>query len=141
MGEQLSISKYIHVAVAHVCNFVYLYMHWYSSVLSHCCAVRTDLSHRCVGDMYTLIGIAIMICLMQDGATPLFIASQRGLTEVVNLLITHGASLDKQHKVDSYCDDYDLVYFDEIIVSRTKWVHPHSYSAILVICFSCCLQI
>ena len=55
-----------------------------------------------------------MICLMQDGASPLFVASYGGLTEVVNLLITHGASLDKQHKVDAYCDDYDLVHFDEI---------------------------
>ena len=66
---------------------------------AHWCAVRTDLSHRCVGDMYTLIGIAIMICLMQDGATPLFMASQEGHSEVVNLLISHGANLDKSHEV------------------------------------------
>ena len=65
----------------------------------HCCAVRTDLSHRCVGDMYTLIGIAIMICLMQDGATPLYIASQEGHPKVVNLLISHGANLDKSCEV------------------------------------------
>ena len=79
--------------------YTYKYMHWYSSVLSHWCAVRTDLSHRCVGDMYTLIGIAIMICLMQNGATPLHIASQEGHLEVVNLLVSHGANLDKSDKV------------------------------------------
>ena len=111
MGEQFSISKHVHVVV---CSFVYPHVH----VLVFKCVIIVTLvrctkdlrlSHRCVGDMYTLTGIAIMICLMQDGATPLFSASQRGLTEVVNLLISHGASLDKQLKVDSYCDDY-LVY-------------------------------
>ena len=66
---------------------------------AHWCTVRTDLSHRCVGDMYTLIGITIMICLMQDGTTPLFIASQEGHSDVVNLLISHGANLDKSGEV------------------------------------------
>ena len=66
---------------------------------AHWCTVRTDLSHRCVGDMYILIGIAIMICLMQTGATPLFMASQEGHLDVVNLLISHGANLDKSCEV------------------------------------------
>ena len=47
--------------------------------------------------MYTCI--AIMICLMQDGATPLHIASQEGHSDVVNLLISHGANLDKSCEV------------------------------------------
>ena len=67
---------------------------------AHWCTVRTDFSHRCVGDMYTLIGIAIMICLMQDGVTPLFIASQNRHTKVVNLLISNRANLDKPREVD-----------------------------------------
>ena len=66
---------------------------------AHWCAVRTDRSHRCVGDMYTLIGVAIMICLMQDGVTPLFIASQEGHSDVVNLLISHEANQDKSCEV------------------------------------------
>ena len=66
----------------------------------HCCAVRTDHSHRCVGDMYTLSGIAIMICLMQDGATPLYIASHKGHSDVVNLLISNRANLDKPREVN-----------------------------------------
>ena len=67
---------------------------------AHWCTVRTDLSHRCVGDMYTLIDIAIMICLMQNGATPLHIASQEGHSDVVNLLISHGANVDKPREVN-----------------------------------------
>ena len=49
--------------------------------------------------MYTLIDIAIMICLMQDGATPLYMASEKGHPDVVNLLISHGANLDKSREV------------------------------------------
>ena len=51
--------------------------------------------------MYTLIGITIMVkfCLMQTGATPLYIASQEGHSDVVNLLISHGANVDKSLEV------------------------------------------
>ena len=49
--------------------------------------------------MYTLIGITIMTCLIQDGATPLFIASQLGHIAVVDVLIERRASVDKPMKV------------------------------------------
>ena len=40
-----------------------------------------------------------MICLVQDGVTPLFFASQEGHSDVVNLLISHGANVDKSREV------------------------------------------
>ena len=49
--------------------------------------------------VYTLIGIAIMICLIQDGATPLFAASGEGHIAVVEVLIERRASVDKPRKV------------------------------------------
>ena len=50
--------------------------------------------------MYTLIGIAIMVCLMQDGSTPLYVASQNGHSDVVNLLISNRANLDTSREVN-----------------------------------------
>ena len=67
----------------------------------HIAAVRTDLSHRCVGDndCVHIISIAIMICNMQDGATPLFVASQEGHTAVVEMLVLRGANVDQPMEV------------------------------------------
>ena len=37
--------------------------------------------------------------LTQDGATPLFIASERGHSDVVNILIRNGADVNKSMEV------------------------------------------
>ena len=68
-------------------------------VCGHIPAVRTDLNHRCVGDMCTLISIATMICLLQEGTTALYMASQMGHTKTVQLLLDNGASVDKPNMV------------------------------------------
>ena len=67
----------------------------------HIPAVRTGLNYRCVGDniMCTLISIATMICLMQEGTTPLYIAGQNGHTKTVQLLLDNGASVNKSNMV------------------------------------------
>ena len=68
-------------------------------VCGHIPAVRTGLNHRCVGNMCTLISIATMICLMQDGVTALYVASQEGHTEMVTMLLDKGADVDHPNKV------------------------------------------
>ena len=52
-----------------------------------------------VGNMCTLVTIASLFSLMQDGATPLCIASQGGHKGVVELLLEKGANIDHQNKV------------------------------------------
>ena len=46
-----------------------------------------------------IISIDIMICDIQDGATPLFIASQEGHAAVVEVLACRGANVDQPDKV------------------------------------------
>ena len=52
-----------------------------------------------VGNMCTLINIASLFSLMQNGYTPLYIASHKGHKEVVKLLIDKEATINKQIKV------------------------------------------
>ena len=68
-------------------------------VCGHVPAVRTGLNHRCIGEMCTLISIASMICFMQQGATPLYVASAYGHSETVQLLLDNSASVDKPNMV------------------------------------------
>ena len=48
----------------------------------------------------TLITIASLFSLMQDGATPLYVASLEGRKGVVKLLLEKGANIDQQDKVE-----------------------------------------
>ena len=49
--------------------------------------------------MCTLITIASLFSLMQDGDTPLYMASQEGHEGVVELLLEKGANVDQQDEV------------------------------------------
>ena len=35
-----------------------------------------------------------MTCSLQDGRSPLHLAAEKGYTDIVNILITHGADVD-----------------------------------------------
>ena len=52
-----------------------------------------------VGIMCTLITITSLFSLMQDGFTPLYVASRNGHKGVAELLLDKGANLDQQNKV------------------------------------------
>ena len=54
-----------------------------------------------VGNMCTLITIASLFSLMQDGTTPLYMASQNGHEGAVKLLLDKGANVNQQDKVYS----------------------------------------
>ena len=52
-----------------------------------------------VGNMCTLITIASFFSLMQDGFTPLYVASRKGHKGVVELLLDNRANVNQQDKV------------------------------------------
>ena len=52
-----------------------------------------------VGNMCTLITIASLFSLMQDGFTPLYVASWYGHEGVVELLLDKRANVDQQEEV------------------------------------------
>ena len=52
-----------------------------------------------VGNMCTLITIASLFSLIQDGDTPLHQASWKGHKGVVEFLLDNGANIDQKDKV------------------------------------------
>ena len=56
--------------------------------------------HIALGHLYNHANIP----LTQDGATPLFIASQNGHSDVVNILIKNGADINLARNVYYYGD-------------------------------------
>ena len=95
IGYDNNVSPYCSNVTTRLCTCTCTDM----QVCGHIPAVRTDLNHRCVGDMCTLISIATVICLVQQGTTQLYTASQNGHTKTVQVLLDCGASVDKPDKV------------------------------------------
>ena len=55
-----------------------------------------------VGNRLHYLGIVLVILLLQDGTSPLFIASQRGYSPVVNILLKYGANINLPKNVHAY---------------------------------------
>ena len=52
-----------------------------------------------------LINMWVVLSTLQNGATPLIIASQEGNREIVKLLCEHHANINSQYKVGTIIDD------------------------------------
>ena len=52
-----------------------------------------------------LINMWVVLFTLQDGASPVSVASQEGHKEVVQMLIEHGAHINSQDKVGTIIDD------------------------------------
>ena len=52
-----------------------------------------------------LINMWVVLSTLQDGASPLAVASQEGHQQIVQLLIEHGAHINSQDKVGAIIDN------------------------------------
>ena len=88
-------------------------------VLLCCTAHPISGNHSNVSDIFYL---------PQDGATPLFIASQNGHSDVVNILIRSGAGVDVPENVSNcklvwyfFCSEHELLIQCSIHVLFLGW--------------------
>ena len=81
----------------------------------------------------------IIIPLTQDGITPLYVASQNGHSDVVNILIRNGADINLAHNVWRYNVPYTHTVYNcrrfshkayrslNVHVCSTLWLVSHGY--------------
>ena len=64
-----------------------------------CCREGSALYHALKNYKNNFLKISLVCSFTQSDETPLYIASKRGYTEVVDILLSHGAQLSDTNKV------------------------------------------